>query len=557
MQRNANTTLPLALVVFAAIASSAVAQTPGPRRGGSPTADPRPIEFGPTGHSTQDDPCTRFSSPELERHSMLDPLIDERDVDGWVDDEDRPHAPLVLYVDRDATGQENGRCWLHAFTDLQYALRTAAQVRGRPVEIWVAEGAYRPDMGTDNRYLSFALLRGVAIYGGFVGNERMRSQRDPAHNVTILSGEIGGNGGDLDDNVLHVVTAAGVDETAVLDGFVIRDGSANLIATPRTAQGGGMLVSGASPQVRNCRFESNHARMQGGAVAVIGGAPRFSDCQFAANSAAFGGAIHAQGGASPVISESGFRDNDASSAGGAIYVATGTEIRIASAGFFGNSAGDSGGALASSGAATLVNCVFSGNAAGHGPAAAAGGAVWHSGGAPLRIANCTLASNTSSGVAGGLFVQNGTAQVSSSILWGNADASGLSLQAQFHSTQDGDVDVGWSCVQFLPASWPGDGNIAANPRFVQPAGPDGVFGTADDNLRLLASSPCVDAGDNLAAPADFADLDEDANLLERTPLDYAGFARFFDAPRADTGRGPAPVVDMGAYELNSNEPPRE
>jgi hypothetical protein len=53
----------------------------------------------------------------------------------------------------------------------------------------------------------------------------------------------------------------------------------------------------------------------------------------------------------------------------------------------------------------------------------------------------------------------------------------------------------------------------------------------------------------LSVPADIADLDDDGDTTERTPLDLAGRARFTDDPKVgDTGTGTPPIVDMGAYE---------
>ena len=95
----------------------------------------------------------------------------------------------VIYVDIDATGADDGTSWSNAFTDLQAAL--AASASGD--EIWVAEGTYLPT-DTADRTISFAMKDGVGIYGGFDGTETLRSQRNPAVNVTVLSGDIGGSG---------------------------------------------------------------------------------------------------------------------------------------------------------------------------------------------------------------------------------------------------------------------------------------------------------------------------------------------------------------------------
>jgi hypothetical protein len=101
----------------------------------------------------------------------------------------------------------------------------------------------------------------------------------------------------------------------------------------------------------------------------------------------------------------------------------------------------------------------------------------------------------------------------------------------------------------------GVGNIIADPRFVNPLGPDGIAGTEDDDLRLLADSPCIDAGNTVALPADTLDLDNDGDTAEPLPLDLLGNRRALDTPATpDTGVPPPPpapphaIVDMGAME---------
>jgi hypothetical protein len=56
------------------------------------------------------------------------------------------------------------------------------------------------------------------------------------------------------------------------------------------------------------------------------------------------------------------------------------------------------------------------------------------------------------------------------------------------------------------------------------------------DYHLSPGSPCIDAGDNTAVPAGIT-------------TDLGGNLRFIDDPfTPDTGLGPPPVVDMGAYE---------
>ncbi|MFQ5495747.1 MAG: WD40/YVTN/BNR-like repeat-containing protein, partial [Phycisphaerae bacterium] len=130
----------------------------------------------------------------------------------------------VLYVNVDATGMQNGTTWADAYVDLQSALNTAAASSDSVGEIWVAQGMYRPDIAGGDREASFELVSGVVLYGGFAGGEDTLDERDPEKNPTTLSGDL--NDDDIgfenrSDNSYHVVTAMDVDDTAVLDGFIV------------------------------------------------------------------------------------------------------------------------------------------------------------------------------------------------------------------------------------------------------------------------------------------------------------------------------------------------
>jgi len=88
------------------------------------------------------------------------------------------HA-AAIYVDIDATGDDNGSSWQHAFTSLQDGI--AAWSAGD--EIWVAEGRYFPDKGAaqtpGDQTASFVLQDGMSIYGGFNGTEASLGEADP------------------------------------------------------------------------------------------------------------------------------------------------------------------------------------------------------------------------------------------------------------------------------------------------------------------------------------------------------------------------------------------
>jgi hypothetical protein len=86
-------------------------------------------------------------------------------------------VPDILHVDQDSTGADDGSDWDNAFNNLQDAL-SAAVSSGEICEIWVAEGTYRPDEGggfsPGDRFASFNLKSGVAIFGGFEGGDSVQ-----------------------------------------------------------------------------------------------------------------------------------------------------------------------------------------------------------------------------------------------------------------------------------------------------------------------------------------------------------------------------------------------
>lgn len=101
------------------------------------------------------------------------------------------HAINLIYVDADATGLADGSSWADAFTDLQDALDVARAGD----EIWVADGVYKPDRGTGDRNLTFQMVCGAAIYGGFEGTETCRDERDWVAFRTILDGDLNDDDG--------------------------------------------------------------------------------------------------------------------------------------------------------------------------------------------------------------------------------------------------------------------------------------------------------------------------------------------------------------------------
>ncbi len=199
-----------------------------------------------------------------------------------------------IYVKPD--GQGDGSSWAHAAGDLAQIMAKATP----GTEIWVAQGVYTPG---EHRHDAFVLRNGVAVYGGFFGNEQTLAQRDVYRRPTVLSGEIGSSS--VEDNAYNVVVVSGWSDATRLDGFVIRGGCANGVGEPssRLRCGGGIYIEGheqepSQVQIVNCTIEDNYAR-DGGAVFVASSYGRKAD---------------------PAFIACVFRDNRADLDGGAIYV---------------------------------------------------------------------------------------------------------------------------------------------------------------------------------------------------------------------------------------------
>lgn|GEM_PF-3437313 len=172
----------------------------------------------------------------------------------------------------------------------------------------------------------------------------------------------------------------------------------------------------------------------------------------------------------------------------------------------------------------IANCLFSGNTA-------------HVGGAVVNyytegtVVNCTFYNNSS--VNNG-YPSHAMYNESSSLSMANnifAGHSGRSVLDQYGAT-----DIAYSLIEdeaYVYYSGAGNANIQADPQFVNvsdPVGADGIWGTADDGLRLQASSPAVNGGSG-------SHYTNKVGIPVETDLDISGNPRLYGEN-----------VDMGAYE---------
>ena len=197
-------------------------------------------------------------------------------------------------------------------------LQTALDLATDGDQIWVVEGTYVPTWDND-RTATFQLKSGVAIYGGFIGIETSLTQRDWEYNVTTLSGDIGTEG-DNTDNSYHVVTGSGVDTTAILDGFTITAGNANMGPLDDSRRGGGITNVTGSPTLSNLIFSGNTAYDGAGMANFDSSSPILTSVTFSSNASLVnGGGMSNRNNSSPILNNVTFTGNSAVNAGGGMF----------------------------------------------------------------------------------------------------------------------------------------------------------------------------------------------------------------------------------------------
>ena len=434
-------------------------------------------------------------------------------------------------------------------------------------EVVVCDGTYT---GPLNKNLDFA---GKAI--------TVRSENGPEN--CVIDCENDGRGFHFHSGE---TTAAVLDGLTVQNGFVVEangggilceassptirnctfNGSTATGSTQSSGNGGGISCLGLAsrPTIEDCSFNGNTAANNGGGVCCgLFSSPNLTDCMFGNNSAALGGGMTNTNQSSPTVTDCTFSGNLATFGGGMSNRLNSNPV-ILNCAFSGNSAGDGGGmANSNQSNPTVINCTFGGNTAdsdGGGihnletanptlinstfsvnAAGNRGGGIANFDSNP-ELVNCTFSGNTAL-TGGGIRDENGGLVVVNCILWGNAPSQISAFLPQAVTVTYCDVQGGWH-------GGGGEGNIDADPLFVDPDGPDDDPETWEDNdYHISPRSPCIDAADNEAVPADEFDLDEDGDTDEPLPFDLDGNPRFVDDPDTDdTGHGTKPIVDMGAYE---------
>lgn len=343
------------------------------------------------------------------------------------------YTTRIRYVTLEGTGDCSS--WANACA-LQSALTSA--VAGD--EIWVAAGRYTPTTGTD-RTATFQIKDGVSLYGGFAGTETARDQRDPAANLTILSGDLNDNDADgfvnYGENSYHVVTVLNSSASTILDGFTITGGNATEYRDPIHAFGGGLYISSSSPTLSNLIVKGNVANYGAGMFIGNFSTPKLTNITINNNLAGggFGGGVMNYNGGNPTFTNVTFSGNSAGTYGGGIY------------NFYANNL-------------TLINVTLIGNSA-----------------------------------VGGGAIDGGSPMIYNTIIWGNTAGGTTGADAQFRETMPTIFD---SVLQGgCPAGGTCTNSITANPM----VGTLGNYGGFSPTFPLLEGSSAIDAGNDTTCAA--------------------------------------------------------
>ena len=492
----------------------------------------------------------------------------------------------ILYVDVNSTyGQGNadvGTAGNKAINNLALALYYASE-RGCTSEIRVAQGTYYPNL-IDRSGFFWSRNGYFNIRGGYPTG--FSGSRDPSQYQTIISGDIQKDGvGTNNGYHLMVLTSAQPQLYGnIIDGFTFENAYADNnipyndpdFSTPFPQNEGAITyINNMSPTFQNCIFKQSYATVAGGAIVVNNGNPIFENCRFEGNTAGTGGAIKINNQSKVVFRDCNFTTNTANiSHGGAVIADQNSNVSFVNTTFNSNVAqyGDGGAIhLQNGGSLTLEKSIFKNNAAKY------GGVV------RLVIGNINFNANANvftdniahENGAGALSIipGNGKTVITNNVFTGNKTALGVDNQPSGGASivQEGGsatyvinntffnekAYAGSSSVHFksggserylqnnifyqntstaggnLPNWNLGSSTTAAssnnleniNPMFINASDPDGadnIWGTADDGLRLLSSSPAINQGiaTNVAAN------------------DILGAARLQDG-----------AIDLGAYEM--------
>ncbi|MEL7239549.1 MAG: right-handed parallel beta-helix repeat-containing protein, partial [Planctomycetota bacterium] len=194
---------------------------------------------------------------------------------------------------------------------------------------------------------------------------------------------------------------------------------------------------------------------------------------------------------------------------------------------------------------TIENSLLIGNTA-----PGEGGAITKDGQSVLAIVGSTITGNiVPIPIAAAISSSGGSLVLSNSIVSGNINSpANNNERGQIFVPTPATASADRCIIQALGAGPAANINAtnstSADPMFVDANGGDDIFGTGDDNVRLMPGSPAIDAGNNLyVGPLVLGDIYNQPRFADDT-----------GTPDTGVDGGLPPIVDIGAAEFQGTTP---
>ncbi|MDO6760090.1 choice-of-anchor Q domain-containing protein [Tamlana sp. 2_MG-2023] len=395
----------------------------------------------------------------------------------------------IIYVDKNASGNNNGTNWTDAFTNLQSALAITENCSSS-ASIYIAEGTYTPTSSSD-RDINFSISNNVSLYGGFSPANAATdlNTRDYILYKTVLSGNIG-DVNDASDNSKTIINIQSNGAEIILDGFSVSDSyndSYNHSALFYETSSGTNTIKIRNSTINNNYSSSSHSgvifRTSNHGTTVFF---EFNNCVFKENESIVNGTVlglySSQSKINGIIKNSLFLNNHATSTN-----ALGSAIITSNNG------------NASFLDVNVINTTFYNNTSGRG----------------YGIYNSATSYGTTSTFSFYNSIINKTI-----IKSGGASATNKAVNLYNTFYDDGAPDGNLSLPTYVTDQ---GGSTDADPLFND---------TANNDFSLDNNSPAINAGDNTIYSNLGGDLTNDTDLAGNPRLD-------------------ATTIDIGAYESQS------
>jgi predicted outer membrane repeat protein len=478
------------------------------------------------------------------------------------------NAQNIIYVNPNATGNNDGTSWTNAYINLQEAIDSASSSVVDTLKL-AADTIYLTETAKIEN-------KDVVVKGGYNTTTNIQegytaldpSQIDTASNVTSDGSlhykwkvmKVNGYGTAITSNtkIDHLILQNGKaysggalynqKSSAEYSDLIIRNNTAAMFdrtnsSDPGAGYGGAVFLQEGSPIFTNVVFEENIAERTtdgGGAVYIYESTPTFTNVTFRDNSAYYGGAVYVNA-CNPTFEDVVFEGNAAEFYGGAFYN-SGGDCTLGNVFFINNIVNQFGGAMFNYNATntTLTNLVFSGNQATD--AGYVGGALFNQS-SSISVVNSVFVNNSADyggavcGYADNSVFTNITLCNNSATSGGGVYAYGTSSQSFYNTVfYNNGSDIDGDNINTSSSNNASDGTgggISTTSNFValssdpfvsssNPIGSDGTWATSDDGLYPTSGALIVGVGDN---------------SFNSTTTDLGGQTRIQKT-----------TIDLGAYE---------